>query len=117
MLYWITNPLWVGGTLCFLASAAFSEYFIHLGGPKIGVLGDIPIADLLFKLAFIWFSIVVAIAALEQGKWIPNFGALCRALVLAVLLVHRARSTPSSTASTASASSDFIPGATSIRAR
>ena len=34
VLYWITNPLWVGGTLCFLASSAFSEYFIHLGGPE-----------------------------------------------------------------------------------
>ena len=76
------HPLWVGGTLCFLASSAFSEYFIHLGGPKIRFLGDIPIADLLFKVGFIWFSIVVAIAALERGKWIPNFGAVCRAFVL-----------------------------------
>src|SRR3954467_7658094 len=64
VLYWITNPLWVGGTLCFLASAAFSEYFIHLGGPKISSLGDIPLFDLAFKLAFIWLSIVIAIAAL-----------------------------------------------------
>ena len=82
VLYWITNPLWVGGTLCFLASAAFSEYFIHLGGPKIGFLGDIPLTDLIFKLAFVWLSIVIAIAALEKGKWIPNLGALCRAFVL-----------------------------------
>ena len=62
VLYWITNPLWVGGTLCFLASSAFSQYFIHLGGPKIGFLGDTPLVDLLFKVAFIWVSIVVAIA-------------------------------------------------------
>jgi glutamate:GABA antiporter len=82
VLYWITNPLWVGGTLCFLASAAFSEYFIHLGGPKIGWLGHTPIVDLIFKLGFIWLSIVIAIAALEKGKWIPNFGAICRAFVL-----------------------------------
>jgi len=112
VLYWITNPLWVGGTLCFLASAAFSEYFIHLGGPEVGFLGDIPLADLLFKLAFIWLSIVIAIAALEKGKWIPNFGAICRAFVLGVFSLtvliyafkHGVRGF---------GFKDFIPGATS----
>ena len=112
VLYWITNPLWVGGTLCFLASAAFSEYFIHLGGPKISFLGDIPIADLLFKLAFIWFSIVVAIAALEKGKWIPNFGAVCRAFVLLffsfTVLIYAFKH-----GIHGFGFSDFIPGATS----
>jgi amino acid transporter len=112
VLYWITNPLWVGGTLCFLASDAFSSFFIHLGGPKIGFLGHTPIFDLLFKLAFIWFSIGVAIAALERGKWIPNFGAFCRAFVLLFFsltvfiyaLKHGVHGF---------GFSDFIPGATS----
>ena len=89
VLYWITNPLWVGGTLCFLASSAFSQYFIHLGGPKIGFLGDTPIVDLLFKVAFIWVSIVVAIAALDRGKWIPT-SARSAAPSCCFLLVHRA---------------------------
>ena len=112
VLYWITNPLWVGGTLCFLASSAFSEYFIHLGGPKISFLGDTPIADLLFKLAFIWVSIVVAIAALEKGKWIPNFGALCRAFVLLffsfTVLIYAFKH-----GINGFGFKDFIPGATS----
>ena len=113
VLYWITNPLWVGGTLCFLASSAFSEYFIHLGGPEIGFLGDIPLADLLFKLAFIWISIVVAIAALDRGKWIPNFGAVCRAFVLLffsfTVLIYAFKH-----GINGFGFKDFIPGATSV---
>jgi glutamate:GABA antiporter len=38
--------------------------------------------DFVFKLLFIWFSIGVAIAAIEKGKWIPNAGAIARILVL-----------------------------------
>jgi glutamate:GABA antiporter len=112
VLYWITNPLWVGGTLCFLASAAFSEYFIHLGGPKISALGDVPLADLIFKLAFIWLSIVIAIAALEKGKWIPNFGAICRGLVLGIfsltVIIYAFKH-----GINGFGFKDFIPGATS----
>ncbi len=112
MLYWITNPLWVGGTLCFLASSAFSQFFIHLGGPKIGFLGHTPIFDLIFKLAFIWFSIGVAIAALDRGKWIPNFGALCRGVVLLffsfTVLIYAFKH-----GIHGFGFSDFIPGATS----
>jgi amino acid transporter len=113
VLYWITNPLWVGGTLCFLASSAFSEYFIHLGGPKIGFLGHTPIVDLLFKVAFIWISIIVAIAALDRGKWIPNFGAVCRAFVLLffsfTVLIYAFKH-----GINGFGFSDFIPGATSV---
>ena len=113
VLYWITNPLWVGGTLCFLASSAFSEYFIHLGGPKISFLGHTPIVDLLFKVAFIWISIVVAIAALDRGKWIPNFGAVCRAFVLLffsfTVLIYAFKH-----GINGFGFSDFIPGATSV---
>ena len=72
VLYWITNPLWVGGTLCFLASAPSRSTSSTSAGPKIGFLGDIPLADLLFKLAFIWISIVVAIAALEKRQVDPE---------------------------------------------
>ena len=41
-----------------------------------------PVGDYVFKLAFIWFSIGVAIASLSYGKWIPNFGAFLRFFVL-----------------------------------
>jgi glutamate:GABA antiporter len=74
ILYWVTNPLWVGGSLCFLATAAWSSNIHAIGTRSVG--------DYLFKLAFIWISIGVAVASLRRGKWIPNLGAFVRVGVL-----------------------------------
>src|SRR2546425_5276483 len=59
VFYWITNPLWVGGSLAFVATAAWntSNNFTNISPGSA--------ADYLFKLLFVWFSIGVAIAALK----------------------------------------------------
>jgi glutamate:GABA antiporter len=78
VVYWASNPFWVGGSLAFIASAAWAQSDMPgLGVNDLGTAGDI-----IFKLLFIWFSIVVAIASIEKGKWIPNAGAIARLLVL-----------------------------------
>ena len=74
--YWITNPLWVGGSLAFVAAAAWVKSD-HLPDIGTGTAGDYT-----FKLAFIWFSIITAIASLRYGKWIPTAGAFARFAVL-----------------------------------
>lgn len=74
IMYWVTNPLWVGGSLAFTATAAWNENISGIGSGTWG--------DYLFKLIFIWFSITVAIASLSKGKWIPNLGAIMRVIVL-----------------------------------
>ena len=74
ILYWVTNPLWVGGSLAFIATNAWSENISGIGSGTVG--------DYVFKLAFIWISIGVAIISLRYGKWIPNAGAITRAVVL-----------------------------------
>ena len=74
VMYWVTNPLWVGGSLAFAATAAWNE---NVSGIGTGTWGDY-----FFKAIFIWFSIIVAIASLTYGKWIPNLGAVVRAVVL-----------------------------------
>src|SRR3954454_19211809 len=74
ILYWVTNPLWVGGSLCFLATAAWSSNVHTIGTGTVG--------DYAFKLAFIWISIGVAVASLRRGKWIPNARAFVRVGVL-----------------------------------
>src|SRR5437588_4537411 len=70
ILYWITNPLWVGGSLAFIAHDAWGANVIKIGTASAGYY--------VFKLTFIWISIGVAIISLRYGKWIPNFGALLR---------------------------------------
>jgi glutamate:GABA antiporter len=73
-LYWITNPLWVGGSLAFIAHDAWAKNVFGIGTATAG--------DYFFKLVFIWISIGVAIISLRYGKWIPNFGAFVRFAVL-----------------------------------
>jgi amino acid transporter len=74
VLYWVTNPLWVGGSLAFIATEAWSSNLSHISSGSFG--------DYLFKFLFIWFSIGVAIVALRRGKWIPNAGAVLRLVVM-----------------------------------
>jgi amino acid transporter len=74
VLYWVTNPFWVGGSLCFVATDAWSSNIHGVGSGTFG--------DYLFKFTFIWISIGVAIVSLRHGKWIPNAGAIARFVVL-----------------------------------
>jgi amino acid transporter len=74
ILYWVTNPLWVGGSLAFIATDSWSANVFKIGSASVG--------DYFFKLIFIWISIGVAIISLRHGKWIPNFGAILRFAVL-----------------------------------
>lgn len=74
VLYWITNPLWLGGSLAFLATATFSKNLISLPEGSFG--------DWLFKLAFVWVGILVAIISLKRGKWIPSIGAFVKIVLV-----------------------------------
>jgi glutamate:GABA antiporter len=78
ILYWVTNPLWVGGSLAFIASEAWEK--TALPGLDVNHLGSF--GDYLFKLLFIWFSIGVAIISLQKGKWIPTAGGFARIFVM-----------------------------------
>src|SRR2546421_12097349 len=74
VLYWVTNPLWVGGSLAFIATDSWRANVFNIGHGSFG--------DYFFKVVFIWISIGVAIVSLRYGKWIPNFGAMLRVAVL-----------------------------------
>jgi amino acid transporter len=74
VLYWVTNPLWVGGSLAFIATDSWRANVFGIGHGSFG--------DYFFKLLFIWISIGVAIVSLRYGKWIPNLGAVLRIIVL-----------------------------------
>ena len=78
VLYWVTNPLWVGGSLAFIACEAWAATDL----PALGINDLGSVGDFVFKGLFIWFSIVVAIASLRRGKWIPTAGGFARILVL-----------------------------------
>src|SRR3954471_14803586 len=74
VLYWVTNPLWVGGSLAFIATQAWSD--------NLSVIHQGSVGDYVFKLLFVWLSIGVAIVSLKRGKWIPNVGAFMRVILM-----------------------------------
>lgn len=72
VMYWISNPVWVGGTLCVTAVAAVETFFCKLDTP----------AKYLLSLAFIWLSVLAAVLSFRVGKWVPTLGAWARCAVL-----------------------------------
>lgn len=88
LIYWVSNPIWVGGTLGITALATVQEFFNGgkaLPGPQI--LGGASVADVLFVLIFIWFAVIAAIVSFRVGKWVPTVGAFVRIVVLAFFAI------------------------------
>jgi hypothetical protein len=73
VIYWISNPIWVGGSLTIVSFAAIEEFFGPVGGAWKYV----------YAAAFIWFTIGAAVVSLQYGKWVPTLGAWARGVVLA----------------------------------
>jgi glutamate:GABA antiporter len=83
LIYWISNPIWVGGTLGITALATVEEFFNSgnsLPGPT--VLGGATLLNFVFVLAFIWFTVAAAIVSFSIGKWVPTIGAFMRSVLL-----------------------------------
>src|SRR4051794_34952618 len=72
VLYWLSNPIWLGGSLTITAVATFGDFFTPLNGA----------GKYLFALGFIWFAVWAAILSFGIGKWIQTIGAFVRIIVL-----------------------------------
>jgi amino acid transporter len=80
VLYWLSNPIWLGGTLAATAIAAMDA----LWGTKIG--GNFG-TELVVGGLFIWIAVTMNILSLRYMKWVPNFGAILRLALLAFFAV------------------------------
>ncbi|WP_371105930.1 MULTISPECIES: APC family permease [Streptomyces] len=76
LFYWVTNPIWLGGSLVFLAATTWDGFVFHLGSGTV--------ADYAFKLLFVWVAILTAVVSLRRGKWITTAGAAVKVLSLAL---------------------------------
>jgi glutamate:GABA antiporter len=74
-LYWITNPVWIGGTLAISCIGAV-EVFFNQGNAVPTVVFYV------VALSFVWLSIVAAITSFSVGKWLPTAGAFARFVLL-----------------------------------
>lgn len=77
ILYWATNPLWLGGSLTILAVATVDEFFVNLDG----------VTEWAFALAFIWITIWAVISSGSVGRWLPIIGAFTRIVVLSFFAI------------------------------
>jgi amino acid transporter len=77
ILYWVSNPLWIGGTLCIIALTTFETFFAPLPGAWKYVAG----------LVFIWAGVLSVLLSFRVGKWVPTIGALARVVLLGFFAV------------------------------
>src|SRR5580658_2476415 len=77
VIYWVSNPIWVGGSLTIVSFAAIEEFFGTVGGPWKYV----------YAVVFIWFVILAAIVSLQYGKWVPTLGAWARGVLIVFFAV------------------------------
>ena len=82
LLTWVTQPVWVGGSMAFMASETWNTYVTPFEPGSL--------RDYAFKLVFIWLTVLAAIVSLRHGKWIPNVGAILKIAFLVIFLVTTA---------------------------
>jgi glutamate:GABA antiporter len=79
ILYWLSNPTWIGGTLTASAIAALDGLVLH---KPLGTT-----AEIIVGLAFVWVTVAIAIVAFRIGKWGPNIGTFVKIAVCALFTV------------------------------
>lgn len=88
MLYWISNPLWVGGSLAVGAIAAIKLFWFGSLTYKFGGSTTTDaIVEMLIALVFIWGVTWSAITSLKFGKWLSVFGSYVKLALLAVFII------------------------------
>jgi len=79
ILYWLSNPLWVGGTLSAATIASLNAFVLT---KPMSTAWEIVVG-----LAFIWVTVAIAIIAFRIGKWGPNIGTFVKMAVVVIFTV------------------------------
>jgi glutamate:GABA antiporter len=79
ILYWLSNPLWVGGTLTAATITTINSFVLS---KPMSTTWEIVVG-----LAFTWVTVGIAIIAFRVGKWGPNIGTFVKIAVVAIFTV------------------------------
>ena len=79
ILYWLSNPTWIGGTLTASTIATLDALVLH---KPLGTA-----AEIIVGLAFVWVTVAIAIVAFRIGKWGPNIGTFVKIAVVAIFTI------------------------------
>src|SRR5882757_9232628 len=74
-MYWVTNPVWLGGILAISAVTAFQVFF------NAGKQFATPVVFVI-AIIFIWVGVLAAVLSFKVGKWITTAGAFARFALL-----------------------------------
>src|SRR5260370_16691098 len=88
MLYWISNPLWLGATLAVTAIVAIKT--LWFGNPQMLFGGSAlvdAIVSMLIALLFIWGTVGCPIVSLHSGKWLSVYGMYVKLGLFALFIV------------------------------
>jgi glutamate:GABA antiporter len=78
--YWVTNPVWMGGTLVGTALGGLVTFFND--GEDYSTT-----FKYVFAAVFIWAGVLFAILSFKIGKWVATIGAIARFLLLGLFSV------------------------------
>ena len=74
-LYWINVALWMPAVY-----VLFAGMFAQLFAPDLGLWGQI-----LIGVIMTWITVWIGVKTLETSKWVPNIGAIFKALIMVVI--------------------------------
>nr|HET6902415.1 amino acid permease [Ktedonobacteraceae bacterium] len=88
MMYWVSNPLWLGGTLAVGAIAAIKLLWFGSISYQFGGNATIDATvEIVIALVFVWGTIWCAILSLRVGKYISVFGSYLKLGLLVVFIL------------------------------
>jgi len=74
-MYWINNATWAPSVYLIFAGT-FSQIFLKTHSPW---------QDAVIAIALTWITVAIGIVRLEVSKWVPNLGAVVKALIFFAL--------------------------------
>ncbi len=88
MMYWVSNPLWLGGSLSVGAIAAIKSFwFGNLNYQFGGSTTSDAAVEIVIALFFVWGTIWCAILSLRVGKYISVFGSYLKLALLGIFVI------------------------------
>jgi len=78
--YWISNPVWIGGTLTAVTIGVIDVFFTPSHPLGTG-------ASIVVGLVYTWIVIILSIVNLKYGKWTGNLGTIIKAIIMVVMAV------------------------------
>ncbi len=78
--YWISNPVWVGGTLTAVTIGVIDVFFTP--SHPLGTAASIVVG-----LVYTWVVIILSVINLKYGKWTGNLGTIFKAIIMLVMAI------------------------------